>query len=166
MGAFCSAILPEIAPEAMTAAQTIISNWVLEPEYLEMMREGAGKAPWSEMDANGIYALVAKELGQNLTNDFALPMRTKWFALGIEWTITCPRKLKHVADALAAILQIAQVDLADLDLLIIPSNVEIFSKILANLGNFRRCQTMGDWHGDGACPARRLPTRAIPIAKK
>jgi tetratricopeptide (TPR) repeat protein len=124
-GAIVLATVPKLAPEIASRAARIVDRWMIDDAYLEAMRTAAQSTTWSAMSQEDFIGKLRSELGQDIVNDIRNPVRVTWSALGIQWTIVGPRKLRIRADALAAILQIALVDLGNLDLVVIPSAVEI-----------------------------------------
>lgn len=127
-GAVVCAIAPVIAPEIAERANRIVDRWAIDDAYRQAMREAALSPPWSNMSSQDFDAKLQSELGQDIVNDVRDPVRITWSALSIQWTIVAPKRLRHRADALAAMLQIAQADLGSLDLVVIPSVVEISLK--------------------------------------
>ncbi|TAV48365.1 hypothetical protein ELI30_08645 [Rhizobium leguminosarum] len=124
-GAIALATAPVIAPEIFARANRVVDRWVIDDVYRDAMRNAALSPPWSTMSPQDFVAKLRSELGQDIVNDARDPTRITWSALGIQWTIVSPKRLRNRADALAAMLQIAQVDLAGLDLVVIPSAVEV-----------------------------------------
>ncbi|MGF9564999.1 hypothetical protein AAIH70_15905 [Neorhizobium sp. BT27B] len=124
-GAVVLATAPVVAPEIAARANRIVDRWGIDDAYLAAMRNGALSPPWSQMSQQDFVAKLRSELGQDIVNDVRDPVRITWSALGIQWTIVGPKRLRNRADALAAMLQIAQADLGGLDLVVIPSAVEV-----------------------------------------
>ncbi|WP_154073956.1 hypothetical protein [Agrobacterium tumefaciens] len=120
-----TAIAPHIAPEIVSEARKRIEAWMLQPEYLEQITTVGTREPWSKTGKEVILKALAEEIGQFITNDLMAPISISWRALGIKWSISAPNHLRADADGFAAMLQITQVDFANLDPLIIPSNAEI-----------------------------------------
>jgi hypothetical protein len=124
-GAIIQAIVPVIAPEIAARAIRIVDRWMIDDAYRDTMRNAAKSPPWSDMSPQDFVMKLQNELGQDIVNDLRDPLRISWSALGIRWTIVAPKQLRIRADALAAMLQITQTDLASLDLVVIPSAVEV-----------------------------------------
>lgn len=124
-GAVVLATVPVIAPEITTRCNRIVDRWMIDGAYHQAMRNAAQSPPWSDMSPQEFAAKLRGELGQDIVNDIRDPVRITWSALGIRWTIVAPKLLRIRADALAAMLQIAQADLGGLDLVVIPSAVEV-----------------------------------------
>lgn len=122
------ATAPLVAPEIASRATRIVDSWMIDEYYHDAIRNAAQSPPWSEMSQQDLVAKLRSELGQDIINDVRDPMRITWSALGIQWTIVAPKQLRIRADAMAAMLQIAQSDLGGLDLVVIPSAVEIYLK--------------------------------------
>lgn len=124
-GIILLATIPVVAPDITSRANRIIDRWNVDEAYLTAMREGAKAMPWSEMTHQDMVLKFQNELGQDIVNDVRQNVSLKWSALGITWKVVASKRLRVAADALAAMLQIVQVDLGQVDLVIIPSNIEI-----------------------------------------
>lgn len=124
-GAIVLAMAPLVAPEIAARANRIVDRWVIDDAYRDAMRNGALSPPWSDMTPQDFVAKLRSELGQDIVNDVRDPVRITWSAMGIQWTIVAPKRLRIRADALAAMLQIAQADLGGIDLVVVPSAVEV-----------------------------------------
>ncbi|AVH45529.1 hypothetical protein [Agrobacterium tumefaciens] len=129
-----TAISPHIAPEIVPEAKRLIDSWMLEQDQLDHINTAGTRMPWATAGKAIILKQLSEEIGQSIANDLRDPVSISWRALGIRWSITAPDHLRADADAFAAMLQITQADLANVDPLIIPSNAEI------------RLQSGSRWH--------------------
>ena len=107
-----------------------ISTWPLPQSELDRFRAMSEEEPWSSMSVEEIEEIegkIASDLGQHPFSDVGPERSVTWSALGIVWTIRCgaDRDTWLAALEVAAAVQIVQVEFADADLLIIPSNVVI-----------------------------------------
>lgn len=108
-----------------TAVLDIIRGWDIEPSNLQEIERAPNAGVWQRRSSQEIEQVLAVELGANMVSDLRPYAHACWNALGIVWTITGPKALQLRADEIAAVMQILQTELASLDLLIVPSNVEI-----------------------------------------
>jgi hypothetical protein len=103
-----------------------ISSWPLPETEQKRFIDLSEEPPWANMSRKEIEAKIANELGQHPFGDIGLRSAT-WSALGIVWTVkgsATPEDWLAVTE-FAAILQLAQVEFADAELVVIPSDVSI-----------------------------------------
>ena len=109
-------------PEIAVKLDQLLERWPMSAEDRAGIVEASAKDPMSAID---VRRALSEELGQALTNDLGPQARLSWRALGVTWTILADAADRLLAEQLAAVLQIIQVDLAETDLLIVPSDVEL-----------------------------------------
>lgn len=118
-------ILLIVTPDLIPKADEIIDSWPLEEELLDVVKGLVWESPWKGHTSESLRALLAEEVGQALTNDLGGTTNLSWRALGIQWTIRASADVRLQAEQLAATLQILLVDFAEVDLLLVPSDVEV-----------------------------------------
>ncbi|HEV3157775.1 MAG TPA: hypothetical protein VGZ00_10555 [Candidatus Baltobacteraceae bacterium] len=115
-----------LAPHLLPMVDEIIDKLPLDSERDEM-KSMSEKEPWGTMSEDELRAKISEEIGPTVFADVGEQKAIVWMALGIRWTIhydgTRASQLKALE--LAVTLQIVQADLAQVDLVIIPSDVEI-----------------------------------------
>ena len=121
------AVARRIAPETIALIDDAISTWPLPQSDKERFRAMSEEEPWSSISVEEIQKKIASDLGQHPFSDVGPERSVTWSAFGIVWTIRCGADIDTWLPALevAAAVQIVQVEFADADLLIIPSNVLI-----------------------------------------
>jgi hypothetical protein len=119
------AMIANTASDLLPRADAILDAWANDPTYGNAIKDLSGQEPWSAMSSAEIEALLAEQSGQSLFNDVGDRLRFQWHALGIAWSIEADAKSRIEAERIGAALQIALVDLSDIDLLIIPGGVHI-----------------------------------------
>jgi hypothetical protein len=121
------AIARRMAPHMVPLIDDGIASWPLPQSDQEEFRAMSEKEPWSRMTAEEIEGRIASDLGQHPFSDVGAERSVVWSAFGIIWTVRCPSESGSwlAALELAAAIQIAQVEFADTDLLIIPSRALI-----------------------------------------
>jgi hypothetical protein len=112
-----------------------ISTWPLPASEQQLFREMSEEVPWSTMHLEEIEERLATELAQSPFSDVGLDRSVTWQAFGIIWKITCvsERNTWLAALEVAAAIQIVQVEFADSDLLIIPSDALIHVELGAEM---------------------------------
>jgi hypothetical protein len=119
------AMLGIAMPELGTRADALLDAWPIDKAYVRSVKTLGGKPPWINMTIAEIEQKLEQEIGQGLFSDLGPSIRYQWKALGVEWRIIADSADQIHAERIGAALQIALVDLADRDLVIVPSNVEI-----------------------------------------
>jgi hypothetical protein len=119
------ALLLQLAPHLEATIDDCMDRWTIDPAYVRGLKQLAGGPPWSTMSRQEISEKLAEELGQGLFNDAGEHPVIQWSALGIRWTVRSAAADRAQAERVAAALQIAHVDFAEDELLIVPSNVDI-----------------------------------------
>jgi hypothetical protein len=116
-----------IAPQMVPHMDNAIAAWPLpKADQDEFIAMSEGK-PWSQMTIDEIEGKIAAELGQHPFGDIGAERSIAWSAFGLVWMVRCKaeRDTWLAALELAAAIQIVQVEFADADLLIIPSEAAI-----------------------------------------
>ncbi|SHF09432.1 hypothetical protein SAMN02745157_1623 [Kaistia soli DSM 19436] len=124
-GAVILATASVVAPEIVQRARSIVVGWNVDEAYKDAMDTATKSPPWFGMSHDEVITKLRAEIGQDIVNDVLGEVRITWKALGLNWTILAPRRLRRRAEALAATLQIVLADLASTDLVVIPSAVEL-----------------------------------------
>jgi hypothetical protein len=119
------ALLRQIMPDQMQAIEAAVDSWPIDPDYGRSIRKLADKPPWKSMARSEIEQRLAEDIGQGLTYDLGNELCYRWNALGVTWTIRAAHTARPIAEWIGAAFQIAIVDLADEDLAILPSTVDI-----------------------------------------
>jgi hypothetical protein len=104
-----------------------MSTWPLPEEEIKAFTKMSEGPPWADMLPEEIETRIADELGQHPFSDIG-PRSATWSALGIVWTVKCniPTLECWIAvTEVAAILQLAQVEFGDADLVVVPSEATI-----------------------------------------
>ncbi|WP_404653694.1 hypothetical protein [Bradyrhizobium sp. USDA 336] len=125
-------IARHLDPALVPLIDQAISNWPLPESEKKAFISLSERPPWSEMSREEVESKVAEELGVHPFSDVG-PRAATWSALGIVWTVTATPSPEHwlAVCEIAAILQLAQVEFADTDLVVIPSNATIEVEISA-----------------------------------
>jgi hypothetical protein len=136
--AIFKAVARRLAPELDKTIDDAVSTWPFKKNDIDRLMK-LGESPqssWTKMSIQDIEDTIERDLGRSPFCDIGDPREISWSALGVTWTI------RHAADQtstlaaleLAATLQIAQVEFAEVELLIIPSDV----LIMVETGNLDR----------------------------
>lgn len=128
-GAVILATASVVAPEIVRRARSIVDGWNVDEAYKEAMEKATKSPPWYGMSHDEVVTKLREEIGQDFVNDVLGEVRITWKALGLNWKIMAPRRLRRRAEAVAATLQIALADLASTDLVVIPSAVELSLRV-------------------------------------
>jgi hypothetical protein len=117
------AVAGRVAPNLLSQIDRAIETWPLAIKERESLISLSERAPWSTMPIDEIEEKIVKEFGVNPLNDVGSSRSIVWSALGVTWTIrsSANRETWFAAQEVAATLQIAQVEFADADLLVVPS---------------------------------------------
>lgn len=119
------AMLGKLIPEAQKDLDAALDTWPIDPAYANSLRKLASKGFWKDLSREDIETRLAEDIGQGLTYDLGAEIHYRWSALGVSWTIRAEQSLRHLAEWIGAALQVAIVDLADEDLAMLPSKVDI-----------------------------------------
>lgn len=125
------AVARRLAPDLAPAIDTAQEAWPLpRPERDAFIALSEGE-PWSELPIPEIEARIARGLGQHPFNDLGPERAAAWSAFGVIWTVrgTADEDTWLAALEVAATLQIIQVEFADMDLLVIPSEAVIYVEL-------------------------------------
>lgn len=133
-------LVRRLAPDLATKVDDLLKEWPVSKDELETHIAIVGKkgSPWAIDDIEAFQAKVASEFIVSPFADLGEMRSTRWAALGIQWEITssADAAARAAALSLAAILQILQVELAEAELLIIPT----MATLAISLGNVARPQ--------------------------
>jgi hypothetical protein len=119
------ALLRHLLPDQFQLIEAAIESWPIDSAYGSSIRKLADQPPWQAMPRAEIEQRLAEDIGQGLTYDLGPELCYRWNALGITWTIRAASTVCEIAEWIGAAFQIAIVDLADEDLAILPSLVDI-----------------------------------------
>jgi hypothetical protein len=123
------AVAHRLAPHLDDAITTAVASWPLDKDEVNglMAMATSHDSPWSTMSVSEIENTIERDLGRYPFSDIGDPREVSWSALGIRWTVrhTADKVTTLAALELVATLQIAQVELADVELLVIPTDVLI-----------------------------------------
>jgi len=119
------AMILRCTPDLQPQVDSLIDRLGLPADLRQSVVEVGNRPPWGNYSKADAEAHLAAEIGHSLFTDLGQAVVVEWRALGIRWTIRCDSADRLAAEELATILQIVQVDLANADLLILPSNVEV-----------------------------------------
>lgn len=129
-----------LAPELQADIERLLESLPVDREEFEAHVEmvGAADSAWGLDDLVSLDAQVASGFGVSPFADLGETREILWAALGIQWKVTSSADPDEWAAALslAAILQILQVELAEAELLIIPTT----ATLKVSLGEVRRPQ--------------------------
>lgn len=103
-----------------------MSSWPLPDDEKTAFKNMSEEPPWRDMTREEVEAKIAEELGQHPFGDVGR-RSASWSAMGITWAVTgnpSPECWLAVSEV-ATILQLAIVEFADVDIVVIPSNVMI-----------------------------------------
>ena len=119
------AVTRRLSPDYLPLIDRAIEQWGLSEGEVKRLMSLSESKPWATMPIVEIENTISEQLGQNPFNDVGSPRSVKWAAFGIIWTVQsdADRDSWFAAIELAATLQITQVDFADTDLLVVPSEV-------------------------------------------
>lgn len=121
------AVARRLAPDLVSQIDRAIETWPLPIEERKSIFSLSERAPWSIMPINEIEEKIVNEFGHNPFSDVGRSRSIVWSALGVTWTIrsNADRDAWFAAQEVATTLQIAQVEFADTDLLVVPSHASI-----------------------------------------
>lgn len=147
------AIFLKLAPQLVELVDRTLESWELPPDLLSALKSQSEDMAAAN-DRAHFEQLIIDELGQSPFNDLGPRVSIRWRALGIEWTLCAETKYRAAAENVAAALQLLQVELADVDLLIVPSNVTVTINVnaTATKPNFRQRPDNGRLQWDVAIP--------------
>jgi hypothetical protein len=127
--AIFKAVANRLAPHLDGTIDRALAAWPFHPAEVDrLMAIGSGpEAPWSTMSVSELEDAIERDLGRSPFSDIGDPREVSWSALGIHWTVqhSADKPTTLAALGLVATLQIAQVELADAELLVIPSDALI-----------------------------------------
>ncbi|WP_300579206.1 hypothetical protein [Phenylobacterium sp.] len=133
-------VMRRLAPDIADEVDRILDEWPMPREDFEahVAVAGAKDSAWALDDIPDLEARVAESFGTSPFADLGETRSTRWSALGIEWEVTSSADsgARAAALSLAAILQVLQVELANAELLIIPSTATLY----VTLGDVKRPQ--------------------------
>ncbi|MBR1281351.1 hypothetical protein JQ597_04785 [Bradyrhizobium sp. AUGA SZCCT0177] len=104
-----------------------MSTWPLPEEEIEAFIKMSEGPPWANTPIDEIEVKIVRQLGQHPFGDVG-PRLARWSAFGVVWTVkgSLPTLECWLAVVeVATILQLAQVEFADADLVIVPSEATI-----------------------------------------
>jgi hypothetical protein len=105
------------------------SEWDLGDDLWSVVTEISqpGAQPWGKLPTDDIWRRIQTEIGGPIFSDIGARRSIRWPALGITWAIsfTNTYELCLLGEELAATLQIIQADLAESDLCLFPTDVEL-----------------------------------------
>lgn len=136
------AIARRLDPLVVPLIDKAISTWPLPDSEKEAFKSMSEQPPWSTMPREEVETTIKEQLGLHPFGDVGRRSAI-WSALGITWVVRgTPTEACWLAvSELVSILQLAQVEFADADLVIVPSNVVIEV----------------DLHDDGGFKVEQLP---------
>jgi len=132
-------LLVQAEPQIATKFDEILETWPVSAEDRARLIKASAAIALSPEEAR---AVMGQDIGQSLTNDLGAEARLAWRALGVHWAIVAQAGERLLAEQLAAVLQIIQADLGEVDLLIVPSNVEL--QLSRHSGPYPRIQPTPD----------------------
>jgi hypothetical protein len=136
--AIFKAITGRLATHLNDTIDAALAAWPLDKEQVDrlMAMEAAPPSPWSTMNVSNLEDAIERDLGRSPFSDIGGTHEVSWSALGIRWTVqySSEQPTRLAALELVATLQIAQVELADAELLIIPSD----ALIMVGIGHVER----------------------------
>ncbi|MCC8976240.1 hypothetical protein [Bradyrhizobium brasilense] len=120
------AIARRLDPSTLPLIDQAIASWPLPESEQRAFIDLSERPPWSTMSRSEVEARIAEELGLHPFGDIGARSAV-WSALGIVWAVkgAPTRECWLAVSELAAVLQLAQVEFGDADLVVIPSNVTI-----------------------------------------
>jgi hypothetical protein len=126
--AILRAVARRLAPDLVPVIDAAIEGWPLQSRDRDALIALSEGEPWSVIPITEIEANIARDLGQHPFGDIGPERAAAWSAFGVIWTVhsTADEETWIAALEVAAALQIVQVEFADADLLVIPSQVVIF----------------------------------------
>jgi hypothetical protein len=126
------AVADRMAPHVKDTIDKAVANWPLEKSEVDDLLQlaTAPDSPWTTMTLPEIENAIERDLGHSPFLDIGEQREISWSALGIQWTVRCSadRCTLLAALELLATLQIALVELADAELLLIPTSALILVK--------------------------------------
>ncbi len=120
------AISKRLAPELLGNVDSAFATWPIDPHYLEPLRQSSDNA-FGGMGIANVENRIEEQLGVSPFLDIGIRTSYEWTALGIRWTVEHgPNEDERFAALdFVSTLQILQADLADEDLVLVPSNVKL-----------------------------------------
>ena len=120
------AIARHLDPSIIPLIDKAISSWPLPEEEQKAFINLSEQPPWANMTREEVEKKIASELGQHPFSDIG-PRSATWSALGIVWTVkgNPTQECWLAVSEIAAVLQLAQVEFGDADLVVVPSDVMI-----------------------------------------
>jgi hypothetical protein len=120
------AIVEKVWPDKLPLVDAAIETWPVSKNEAELLAE-MSRSAWVETPPAEIVQRMVDEVGVNLLSDLGPHRPLRWAALGVVWEVRYEGGIEERVFALefAATLQIIQADLAETDLVIVPSDVVI-----------------------------------------
>jgi hypothetical protein len=127
--AILRSVTRRLAPDLLCVLDGMGSEWSLGDDLWPLVTELSvpEAEPWGSMTLEEIWRRIQSEIGGPIFNELGARRTIRWPALGISWTVWFPNcyELALLGEELAATLQIVQADLAEVDLCLLPTSVEI-----------------------------------------
>lgn len=127
--AILRSVTRRLATDLLPALDKMGSEWNLGDDLWSVVTEISqpDAEPWGKLPTDEIWRRIQTEIGGPIFSDIGARRAIRWPALGITWTISFVNtyELSLLGEELAATLQIIQADLAEADLCLFPTTVEI-----------------------------------------
>lgn len=116
-----------LAPQLLEKVDGALDLLPIDTDEITALKRMSDGSPWGTMSEHDLRRKIGEEVGPTLFADIGAQREIEWMALGIRWTI---RHGGDQQDRLSALelgttLQIVQAELAQLDLVVVPSDVII-----------------------------------------
>lgn len=115
-----------LAPHLLALIDRAVESWPMDKADVNAVLEMANSR-WESMTPTDFEEAIERDLGASPFSDVGSAREIRWSALGIVWTVRCSAQRESLLAALevVATLQILQVEFADAELLIVPSEAVI-----------------------------------------
>ncbi len=136
--AILRSVTRRLASDLLPVLDAMGSEWSLGDDLWPLVTELSmpEAEPWGSMTLEEIWRRIQSEIGGPIFSEVGARRTIRWCAFGITWTVlfTNSYELALLGEELAATLQIVQADLAEVDLCVFPTSVEI-EVALSNSGH-------------------------------
>jgi hypothetical protein len=157
-----------LAADLLPALDAMAGEWNLADDLWSVVTEISqlGAKTWDSLPTDEIWRRIQTEIGGPIFSDIGARRAIRWPALGITWTVSFANtyELSLLGEELAATLQIIQADLAEVDLCLFPTTVDLELELTdENRTGFEQVHDNGRARWLIRIPSQWLPPqRAIP----
>jgi len=134
--AILRSVTRRLAPDLLPVLDAMGGEWTLGDDLWPLVTQLSEPEarPWGTITSEEIWRRIQDEIGAPIFTEVGAKRKIQWCALGITWTVLFKNsyELALLGEELAATLQIVQADLAEVDLSLFPTSVEIELELASN----------------------------------